>query len=325
MARKALGAATLRVRQAVEAGWPDGEPALVACSGGPDSLALAIVAGLVAHRRGAGLAAVVVDHRLQEGSDRVAAQVVEQLAGHGLAAEIRTVDVSAGPGAGGPESAARDARYAALAEAAREYGACVLLGHTLDDQAETVLLGLARGSGARSLAGMPAHRGPFRRPLLGLRRADTVAACTELGLTPWHDPHNRDRGFARARVRAVALPVLEEQLGPGVAESLARTAGLLRDDADLLDRLADEAYAAVADSAGPACAALAGLPPALLRRVLRRYLLDRGGSDLTSTHLAAVARLVTDWHGQAGVDVPGLRVARRDGRLVAAPARGVAG
>ena len=139
--------------------------------------------------------------------------------------------------AGGPEAAARTARYAAL-EAARG-DAPVLLAHTLDDQAETVLLGLGRGSGARSIAGMRPYDPPWYRPLLGVRRSLTHAACAELGLTPWHDPHNADRRFTRVRLRTEVLPLLEDVLGGGVAEALARTATALREDTDALDDLAD--------------------------------------------------------------------------------------
>ncbi len=155
---------------------------------------------------------------------------------------------------GGPENAAREARYAALSEAAGRLGAAaVLLGHTRDDQAETVLLRLARGSGTRSLAGMPARTGIYRRPLLELGRGTTVAACAALGLVPWEDPHNLDGRYARVRVRRRLLPALEDELGPGVAEALARTAGLCRDDADALDAWAEEAYGrAVIGDHGPA-------------------------------------------------------------------------
>ena len=142
---------------------------------------------------------------------------------------------------GGPEAAARTARYAALQSEAAGRQATIWLGHTLDDQAESVLLGLARGSGPRSLAGMAARTGRLVRPLLGLRRSVTEQACAELDLDPWRDPHNDDPRFARVRVRRTVLPTLEAELGPGVAEALARTAALVRDDADLLDGLAAEA------------------------------------------------------------------------------------
>ncbi|WP_308200120.1 ATP-binding protein, partial [Actinotalea sp. C106] len=150
-------------------------------------------------------------------------------------------------------AAARTARYAALEERARAHGAvAVLLGHTRDDQAETVLLALARGSGARSLAGMPARRGVLRRPMLDLGREATERACAAQGLVVWEDPTNQAGPGAprRSEVRHRVLPLLEEVLGPGVTEALARTADQLREDADHLDAgahaLLDEARAGVA-------------------------------------------------------------------------------
>jgi len=236
------GAAVAEVRNAVRACLSDlaaGDLVLVACSGGADSLALAAAAAFAAPRLGLRAGGVTVDHGLQPGSGERAASVAALLAQLGLD-PVRSAAVAVPPGhPAGPEAAAREARYGALDVAAKEYGAAaVLLGHTLDDQAETVLLGLARGSGGRSLAWMPARRGAYRRPLLTVRRAATGAACAELGLPAWQDPHNRDFRFARARVRHQALPALEAALGPGVAEALARTASQLRADAECLDDLA---------------------------------------------------------------------------------------
>jgi tRNA(Ile)-lysidine synthase len=237
------GPAVAAVRHAVRACLRDltaGDLVLVACSGGADSLALAAAAAFTAPRLGLRAGGVTVDHRLQPGSGERAAGVAVLLGQLGLD-PVRNVAVTVAPAgpAGGPEAAARAARYHALDAAAAECrAAAVLLGHTLDDQAETVLLGLARGSGGRSLAGMPARRGSYRRPLLAVRRSVTSAACAELGLEPWHDPHNADARFARARVRHQALPALEAALGPGVAEALARTASQLRTDAECLDDLA---------------------------------------------------------------------------------------
>ncbi len=310
MARRALGPATLEVVQAVEAAAVG--PMLVACSGGPDSLALAAAAAVVATRTGVGVRAAVVDHGLQPGSDEIAAEVVTRLAALGLDAVVLRVAVDAA--AGGVEAGAREARYAALAAEAAP-GEVVLLGHTLDDQAETVLLGLARGSGTRSLAGMPFQRDVFVRPLLGVRAATTAAACAELGLTAWLDPHNSEGRFTRARVRHRVLPVLETELGPGVALALARSAELARADADLLDDLAARELAAHG-AAELDCDWLAGLPPALLTRVLRDWLRAAGAVDLSAAGIAAVGSLVTDWHGQRWVEVPGVRIGRESGRLV---------
>lgn len=306
MARRALGPATLAVVQAVER-VAEG-PLLVACSGGADSLALASAAAIVGRRRRLAARAVVVDHGLQSGSDQVAAGVVAHLA----PLPVTVVRVQVDAAGEGLEAAARAARYTAL-ETAASPDELVLLGHTLDDQAETVLLGLARGSGVRSLAGMPARRGPFVRPLLGLRRATTVAACAELGLEPWDDPHNASPDLARARVRHRVLPVLEGELGPGIAEALARTAALARADADLLDDLASQA---VAGQAGGLDARwLADLPEALRSRVVRTWLAQAGGRDLSAGHIQSVLALVTDWHGQGPLALPGLQVVRRGGEL----------
>jgi tRNA(Ile)-lysidine synthase len=309
MARRALGPATREVVQAVEAVAHG--PILVACSGGPDSLALAAAAVVVGTRTGLGVRAAIVDHGLQAGSAVVAARVEAMLAGLGLDAVVLPVVIDAA--GGGIEAAARRARYAALAAEAVP-GEVVLLGHTLDDQAETVLLGLARGSGTRSLAGMPARRDVFVRPLLAVRAETTAAACAELGLTAWTDPHNDEPRFTRTRVRHRVLPVLEAELGPGVALALARSAELARADADLLDDLAASELAAHND-AELDCDWLAGLPRALLARVLRDWLRAQGAFDLSAAGIAAVAALVTDWHGQRWVEVPGARVGREAGRL----------
>ncbi|GAA1833204.1 tRNA lysidine(34) synthetase TilS [Microlunatus capsulatus] len=313
MARRALGPALLAVVQAVDAALtPADARLLVACSGGADSLALAAAARHVAARRGLPCAAAVVDHGLQAGSDAVAARTAAVLAGLGLA-DVVVLRVAV-PAAGGPEAAARDARYAALrAAAAGDPPATVLLGHTRDDQAETVLLGLARGSGTRSLAGMAVRGAGLLRPLLEVPRATTEQVCVELGLQPWSDPHNVDPRFARVRVRHRVLPVLEDALGPGVAQALARTARLARDDADLLDALAAEADPGLG---APTCDALAALPAALRGRVLRRWLAREGAGDVGADHVRAVEALVLAWRGQRGVDLPGGTVARSGGRLL---------
>ncbi|MDR1431460.1 MAG: tRNA lysidine(34) synthetase TilS [Propionibacteriaceae bacterium] len=304
MTRKALGPATLQLVQAVAAMASAGM--LVACSGGADSTALAAAAAIMGKRRGLGVRAVVVDHGLQQGSGRIAELAAERLWTQEIATQIVSVQVDAS--GVGIEAAARQARYDAL-QAAAGPAEIVLLGHTLDDQAETVLLGLARGSGIRSLAGMPPARGPFRRPLLSIRRAVTRQACAELALEWWDDPQNAERRFTRARVRHQVLPVLEEELGPGVAEALARTAESARADADCLDALAGQW------KLGMDAAALSQLDPAIRLRVIRDWLRENGSTELGSVHLLAVDALVTDWHGQKFVAVPGLRVHRQDGQL----------
>ena len=309
--------AVAAVRNAVRASIADlapGDLVLAACSGGPDSLALAAALAFAAPRMGLRAGGVTVDHGLQDGSGSRAASVVSVLSGLGLdPVRCMAVTVSAG---GGPEAAARTARYDALAKMAAELGAAaVLLGHTLDDQAETVLLGLARGSGPRSLAGMPRRRGIFRRPLLGVRRPVTAAACEALGLEPWQDPHNADRRFARVRIRLDALPALEAALGPGVPEALARTADQLRADAELLESISSERSRA--DSPLPV-SSLAEMPGAVRTRVLRSAALAAGcpAGALTAGHVARLEELVTDWHGQRWVDLPGgVRASRRSGQV----------
>jgi len=284
----------------------------VALSGGADSLALAAAAARVRPTT-----ALIVDHGLQNGSAAIAATARDQALALGCA-EARVLPVRVGS-AGGPEAAARSARYGAL-EAARA-ALPVLLGHTLDDQAETVLLGLGRGSGPRSIAGMRALDPPWGRPLLGLRRTVTAAACTELGLTPWHDPHNSDSRFTRVRLRTEVLPLLEDVLGGGVAESLARTAAALREDTDTLDAQARDVLAAGRAGDGMTISGLIDLPASIRRRVIRGWLLTGGATGLTDKQIRGIDTLVTAWRGQGGVAVGSslhrqrLVAVRRDGRL----------
>jgi tRNA(Ile)-lysidine synthase len=231
----------------------------------------------------------------------------------------------------GPEAAARAARYEALDRAAGATGAAaILLGHTRDDQAETVLLGLARGSGARSLAGMAERNGRYLRPLLEVSRAQTRAACAAQGLDPWDDPQNADPGYARARVRHRLLPALERELGPGVTEALARSAAQLRVDADFIDSLARTATERLTGgSGGPPTGlstdAVAALPAAIRSRVLRNAAIAAGcpARALTAGHVAALDALVTGWRGQRGVDLPGgIRGQRRCGKLTFSASQG---
>lgn len=309
------------VRNAVRASVADlaaGSLVLVACSGGADSLALAAALAFIAPRMGLRAGGVTVDHGLQEGSAERAASVAAALAGLGLV-PARAVPVTVS-GHGGPEAAARAARYEALEKVAADTGAAaVLLGHTLDDQAETVLLGLARGAGARSLAGMPPRRGVFRRPLLAIRRATTAAACDALGLAAWQDPHNADRRFARVRVRMDALPALEAAIGPGIAEALARTAIHLRADAEVLDNIATQASERAGGPPQLSTASLEQMPDAIRGRVLRSAAIRAGcpAGALSDVHVRRLDELVTRWHGQRWADLPGgVRAARKDGLIV---------
>ena len=292
---------------------------LVACSGGADSLALASALAFVAPRLGIRAGLVTVDHGLQEGSAGRALAVAEWGRTVGLdPVEVATVEVGGRPG--GPEAAARDARYEALSSAAERNGAsAVLLGHTRDDQAETVLLALARGGGPRGLAGMPYRKKVFVRPLLDVSRAETRKACAALGVAAWEDPHNSDPAYSRARVRADALPALIAALGPGVVANLARTAALVAADVELLDSLAAAALDAARTPAGLGVAALAELPAAVRTRVLHAWARELGapGAALSHRHVAALDALVTDWRGQGPTSLPGgIVVGRNSGALV---------
>ncbi len=282
----------------------------VALSGGPDSLALAAVAAPLRPTT-----ALIVDHGLQPDSAAVAETARTQAVSLGCV-DVQVIRVHVG-NAGGPEAAARAARYAALG-AYRD--GPVLLGHTLDDQAETVLLGLGRGSGVRSIAGMRPHDPPWCRPLLDVRRAVTHAACREVGLTAWQDPHNTDRRFTRTRLRLEVLPLLEDVLGGGVAEALARTATALREDTDLIDTLAAQALPDVKAGSGLHAQGLAILPDPVRRRVIRGWLLAGGATGLTDKQIRSVDRLVTAWRGQGGVAVGS---SLRDERLIAGRRDGV--
>ncbi|HEX5542195.1 MAG TPA: tRNA lysidine(34) synthetase TilS [Micromonospora sp.] len=299
---------------------------LVACSGGADSLALATATAFVAPRHGLRAGLVTVDHGLQPGSAERGRAVARWAVSVGFdPVEVATVTVAGRPG--GPEAAARQARYEALTEVARTRGAAaVLLGHTRDEQAETVLLALARGAGPRGLAGMPAVREvdgvTLLRPLLNVTREQTRAACTALGLTPWDDPHNVDPAYARSRVRNEVLPTLVKALGAGVVDNLARTAKLLAADTAALDAIARTALAtARVAPEGLAVAALTDLPAAVRTRVLHAWSREIGAPPgaLSHRHVVALDALVTEWRGQGPVHLPGnIRVARQAGNLVIA-------
>src|SRR5271156_3310687 len=285
----------------------------VALSGGPDSLALTAVAATMLPTT-----ALVVDHGLQSGSAGGAATARKHAQDLGCVdAQVLCVRVS---GDGGPEAAARNARYGALQEARGD--SPVLLAHTLDDQAETVLLGLGRGSGARSIAGMRSYDPPWCRPLLGVRRAVTHAACVELGLSAWQDPHNTDRRFARTRLRNEVLPLMEEVLGGGVAEALARTATALRADTELVDSLIVQAMTTCATAEGLDTRMLTALPDPVRRGVIRSWLLAGGAIGLTDKQIRGVDRLIIAWRGQGGVAVGSTL---RNQRLVAGRSGGLLG
>ncbi|MCD4532649.1 tRNA lysidine(34) synthetase TilS [Nocardioides sp. cx-169] len=311
-----VAAVRLAVRRHGVADLGDGA-VLVACSGGADSLAL--LAATVFETRAAGgrVVGVTVDHGLQDGSAEHAARVVAQMA-HVGADETCSARVQVEPAGRGPEAAAREARYAVLEQMAEHFGSStVLLGHTLDDQAETVLLGLTRGSGGRSIAGMRPAFDVFRRPLLGVRRSQTVAACRAEDLDFWSDPHNADPRFTRSRVRHTVLPTLERELGPGVAETLARTAEQLRPDMEALDRFAETAFARYHDDVvGFEVAEIATLEPAVRTRMLRLAALRAGcpSGELFAVHIDALERQVANRDRlPKAIQLPGHVTAYRQG------------
>ncbi len=290
-----------------------GDAVVVACSGGADSLALAAATMFEGRKLGLRVVGATVDHGLQSGSADQAARVVAQLVALGVD-ETATVRVEVHGAGHGPEAAARQARYDVLEQFREQVGAVlVLLGHTRDDQAETVLLGLTRGSGPRSLAGMRRAFDHYARPLLDVTRDDTRTACLVEGLDPWDDPHNDDPGYTRVRVRRTVLPVLEEQLGPGVSATLARTADQVRDDVEALDALARTAYDDLLAVGGLSIVALEDLHPALTSRVLRLAALDAGavGSELFHVHVRALVDLASG-RVSGEVQLPGHVTAYRD-------------
>lgn len=302
------------VRESFElAGVRKSELILVACSGGPDSLALAAAAAFEGPRAGLRVGAIVVDHQMQVGSAEVARATLEKLVALGLEpVEIKTVAVGT---TGGPEAAARAARYGALDEsAARLDAAAILLGHTLDDQAETVLLGLARGSGARSLNGMAVHSGRYLRPLLGLSRKTIEKFCADSKLIPWLDPMNQDPRYTRVRVRKQVLPMLETELGPGISEALVRTAEQLREDDEVLTALSEQAFPQVASMKSNAVQldveGFQALPLAIRHRIVARALDVLDAPTFARVHILAVDELVDRWHGQKPLTLPGVRVER---------------
>ena len=293
-----------------------GDTVLVAVSGGADSSALAAALLPEAKDKAIRVIAVIIDHGLQQESAEVAKKTENELAKIGYTEiQIRRISVEI---TDGMEASARRARYAALNEiAASQDAAAIFLGHTRDDQAETVLLGLARGSGTRSLSGMAERIDKYRRPLLSITRSQTEAACKEVGINYWNDPHNQSMEYMRVRVRERVIPLMETELGPGIASALVRSAKILRDDADALDQWAEE----VLDEIDPNemdIDTLASLPRAIRSRVIRKaiYLAGAPSGSISAEHLEPVEALVTAWKGQGPVSLPGgVTVARISGRL----------
>jgi len=308
---------TLVLRQAVKP-WLEKATAriLIGVSGGADSLALAIATYQEASHHGVEVIAVVIDHDLQDGSDKIAQNTAESLKKIGIVnIEIVRIHVEM---IDGLEASARRARYAAFEAAIAKHSPdYFFLAHTKNDQAENVLLGLARGSGTRSLSGMAEENGIYIRPILHVDRSTTEDVCRENNLTPWTDPQNSDESYARVRVRRNVLPILENNLGPGVVDALARSARIFREDADALDQYADDLVETMG-STNLDAELLARLPKAVRSRVLRRVIFTAGAPNgsITADHLAAVEALVTEWHGQGEVSLPGgVKVGRISGRL----------
>jgi tRNA(Ile)-lysidine synthase len=312
------------VRNAVRA-WLEkfeaGDKILVAVSGGADSLALAYALSVESEKLAISVVGVTVDHQLQSASSSQAEKVVGLLAKFGLTCAIKKVTVDIREGL---EASARKVRYEAINEMAiQENVVAVFLGHTKDDQAETVLLGLARGSGTRSLSGMAEHNGIYIRPLLEITRIQNEQFCKEVGLDYWNDPHNQDSQFARVRVRTEALPVLEKSIGPGISDALARSAYLLRDDADALDSWAQSEVTHL-NLQDLDCAHLQALPRAIRTRILRSAIYAAGApsGSVSADHVSAVEALISAWNGQGALNLPGgVRVERISGRLSLSPHR----
>jgi tRNA(Ile)-lysidine synthase len=287
---------------------------LFGCSGGADSMALALALFLEAN--GTKVIPLVVDHGLQPGSAQITTQTISKLKEIGYTqiesaiAQVKITD--------GLEASARRARYQIFNQFIDTHQPkYFLLAHTLNDQAESVLLGLARGSGARSLSGMALENNIYVRPLLKISRLTTEAACHEGGVEFWSDPHNEDLRFARVRTRKNVLPNLEENLGPGITEALVRSADLLRDDADALDSFARE-YFAQTDPLNLSVNELERLPRAIRTRVLRLAIYQAGApsGSLSAEHINGAEALISDWHGQKELSLPGdVKLLRNSGRI----------
>lgn len=324
--RPRLSPAMADIRRAVRDSWDllnlyKGSTVAIACSGGADSLALASAALFEGQRADINVIACIVNHNLQEGSMEVALRTKGLLTEIGFSV-VEIMDVVVQQNSLGMEAAARNARYGALTEFAQKHNALVtMLGHTQDDQAETVLLGLARGSGAKSIAGMPtlSPDGKYLRPLLGITRKETVSYCEDTGLNYWSDPQNLDTKFSRVRARLKVLPVLEEELGPGIAQALSRTAEILQDDISYLESQADKAFGEVAKTTNNSVIIdtdlFEKLAKALAKRVIHKSL-SLMGAEPAKVQIDSVMELVTNWHGQKPLTLPSVRVERKGKEII---------
>lgn len=281
---------------------------LLAVSGGPDSMALALGAIFELPKLGIQVFAAVVNHNLQPGSGAVALATLERLSAMGI--ESKVLDIKVSRTGAGPEAEAREARYSALEKHCAEVGAdFIVTGHNLDDQAETVLLGLTRGSGLRSIAGMKAVDGKLVRPLLGIEKQELTRACIDSGVEYWLDPHNQDAAFTRVRIRNL-MQQIEAELGPGVNESLARTASLASEVDDFLTTAALELVERARAGAGFEVNELAASHPAVRNKALQLICIESGASSISRTQVLSLAQLITNWHGQKPLSLSGITVER---------------
>ena len=305
----------LKLRQAVRPYLANASGViLIGVSGGADSMALCAAA--LAEGSGKRIIPVVVDHGLQKNSAHIAELVCDRLKKMGFKevfsskAHVELRD--------GLEASARRARYKVFEQAIETFGAqFFLLGHNKNDQAESVLLGLARGSGTRSLSGMAEQNGIYVRPFLDLSREVIESACKEVNLEIWSDPHNENLEFKRVLIRRESLPKLESDLGPGVIDSLARSARIMREDADALDDWAEKVINEIGVN-NLDVAKLAELPKAVRSRVLRRAIYAAGApsGSISAEHLKPVESLITAWEGQGECSLPGgVKVLRISGRI----------
>jgi len=305
------------VREQLESlGLSSGSLVLVACSGGGDSMALAAAAAFEAPRMGLAAGAVIVDHQLQEASGEVAAkakQTCEELGLSPVIIEKVNVELSGI----GLEAAARDARYQAFDRVRISQAAeLVLLGHNLEDQAETVLLALSRGSGLSALAGMDSYD-PARaiaRPLIGLSRSSLRQACEDQGIEYWDDPHNENPQFLRVRARKL-LQLMEQELGPGIAKSLSRTAAQVSEAEEVLTGMAaqlvaDAQESSSAHSVSYSVALLQAQPSAIRTLALHMIASRAGARAISASQIEAIDALITNWHGQKSASLSGITVER---------------
>ena len=309
----AQGAIRHAVREVLAANTKPGQKLLIAVSGGADSLALASATLFESKKLQLQVATATIDHGLQKVSAKVTEQTLEKLYQIGIT-EAWSKKVKVGT-KGGPEAAAREARYEALESLRIESKSdFIVLGHTANDQAETVLLGLTRGSGSRSLSGMSVRSERLLRPLLSIERASTEQFCKDEKISPWHDPQNKDLKFLRVRIRKVVLPFLEKQLGKGIFSNLIRTSSQLQEDDQYLSFVAAKEYRKIAKTSLRQVTLgqpeLVKLPEAIRNRVIKSAI-DHFNLESSRTHVLAVADLVLNWHGQKPLALPGVRVERK--------------